>query len=248
MRNFAAVFVLLLVVGFASADEYVTATPIGVQDNPYDLQELLSGAVSGEQDNPYDNQPVAGVAGVDEHDDPYDRQPVTGAAEVGAQDTVYDQQTVLEVVEIFEQTAKIPIVNYSATYVPENNKTVVEVNVVSDPVAMYHVFIYDLNWNLLEAYSSESPTSTAEIDGEHYNLYVVVITNSIGISGMDFGIYPASVVGTNIIPVLVRAVDKYDVVVYGGYAISPVFVADTSKPVYVIATSKIVHVQVSPVR
>lgn len=218
---------LVLFFGLAFADTYISATPIAAQDRPYDSQPLVGSTATGAQDTVYENQPVS------------------GSVSTGAQDTVYDLQAVATTVQIFDQNAQIPVVDYNAVYNPDTNTTTVQVSVTSDPVPTYYVFIYSPAGKLLKSYSSSSATSSTSINGEYYILYIVVIANSIGTAGMmDIGIAPEFVVGTNIIPIYLTDVGEFDITVFGGYALSPVYVNDTNTPVYVIAVKKVVEVYV----
>jgi len=221
------VVTLLFASGYAFADTTVGATLVGVQNAPQDLQQVVGSSTYGSQDTVYENQAVA------------------TANEYGSQDTVYENQMLIGSVKVFDQNASIPIVQYSATYNPDNNTTTVHIEINSDPTPIYNIFIYSPTGKLLTSFTSSSPSADRNISGKYEKLYIVVIANSIGTAGeIDYGIYPQMVFGTNIIPVRVYENGKYSVKVYGGYALSPVYV-DANRPIYIIAEYHLVDVTVT---
>jgi len=228
MRGVFVAVMLLLMLGAVFADTYVGATLVGVQDNPYDLQDVVGAANIAQQDTVYDGEQQA------------------SSDIVGAQDTVYDNEQVASTAVVFDQNATIPIIEANATYDSDNNITTVTVNVLSDPVPTYYVFVYDIYGNLLKSYSTGSPSSSTAINGEYDEVVVIVITNSIGMAG-SFAApvsLPETILGTNIIPVYVASGGKYNVKVYGGYALTPIEVQN-GKPFYVVAAKNVVRVVVT---
>ena len=210
MRGVFVVVLLLLMLGAVFADTYVGATLVGVQDKPYDLQEVI------------------------------------GSSAIGSEDTVYDNEQIASAVVVFDQNAMIPLVEANATYDSDNNITTVMVNVISDPVPTYYVFVYDIYGNLLKSYSTASSSSSTTINGEYDEVVVVVITNNIGVAG-SFAVpvsLPEAILGTNVIPVYVASSGKYNVKVYGGYALTPIEVQDGT-PFYVVAAKNVVRVVVT---
>lgn len=230
MRN--VVFVLaamILLIGVVFADQTATATIVGVQTQPSDLNPVVVAGAGTVQATQYSHNQVASSSNGD------------------LQSSRYDKEQVVTTAKVFDQNVTIPKVSYTATYDVEHNTTTVSVSVQSDPVPTYFVFIYTPDGKFLKSYSSNNPSSSATLSGEYDELYIVVIANAIGTGGLlDLGKYPLNVLGTNIIPVLVDSVGKYNVKVYGGYAITPVYVGDVNKPLYIIAASDVVKAYVSP--
>lgn len=230
MRKVFVVFVaLLLFGGFAFADQTVGATVVGIQTAPSDLNPVIVASTGVVQPTPASGNQVAN-------------------ADSGTlQSSRYDKEQVISTVKVFDQNVTIPKVTYTATYDVEHNTTTVSVSVQSDPVPTYFVFVYTSDGKFLKSYSSNNPSSSVTLSGEYDDLYIVVIANAIGTGGLlDVGKYPLNVLGTNIIPVLVGSVGKYNVKVYGGYSITPVYIGDVNKPLYIIAASDVVRAYVSP--
>ena len=222
----ALLAVLVLLSSLAYADQYIGATVVGVQENPYSLEQVAVGAVAGSQGKVYEREAVASVSTAGEQGTVYEMESVVGAGLVG----VY--------------FAKVPEVKYTAVYNQDTNKTVVTVEVNSDPVQNYFVFIFDPDLKELYRYTASNAVSTAVLNGEYNDLFIMVITDNIGKAGLiDLGTYPAFVYGSNIIPVHVETNGEYEFHVYGGYAISPLRVYNTA---YVIAKVHVVKIFTIP--